>query len=59
MAPGRRIVVDLSDPDEVDLSVQARFVSLSSEMGADDLPGEEAPAEDTPSTAQPGPDAAA
>jgi exoribonuclease-2 len=59
VAPGRRIVVDLSDPDEVDLSVQARFVSLSSEMGADDLPGEEAPAEDTPSTAQPGPDAAA
>jgi len=59
VAPGRRIVVDLSDPDEVDLSVQARFVSLSSETDADDLPGEDAPAEDTPGTAPAEPDAAA
>ncbi len=58
VAPGRRIVVDLSDPDEVDLSVQARFVSLSSETDSDDISGEDTPAEGTPSTAQPGPDAA-
>ena len=59
VAPGRRIVVDLSDPDEVDLSVQARFVALSSETDTDDIQGEAAPAEETPSPAQPGPTAAA
>lgn len=59
VAPGRRIVVDLSEPDEVDLSVQARFVALSSETDTDDIQGEEAPAEETPSPAQPGPAAAA
>ena len=58
VAPGRRIVVDLSDPDEVDLSVQARFVALSSETDTDDIQGEEAPVEETPSPAQPGPAAA-
>ncbi len=59
VAPGRRIVVDLSEPDEVDLSVQARFVALSSETDTDDIQGEAAPAEETPSPAQPGPTAAA
>ncbi|MBU6187798.1 MAG: RNB domain-containing ribonuclease [Betaproteobacteria bacterium] len=59
VAPGRRIVVDLSDPDEVDLSVQARFVALSSETDTDDIQGEAAPVEETPSPAQPGPAAAA
>ena len=34
---GRRIVVDLSDPDEVDLSVQARFVELSSDADPDQV----------------------
>ena len=59
VAPGRRIVVDLSDPDEVDLSVQARFVALSSETDADDIQVEEPPAEEAGSAVQPGTDAAA
>ena len=53
VAPGRRIVVDLSDPDEVDLSVQARFVALSSETDTDDMSGEEAPSDAPPASAQP------
>ena len=53
VAPGRRIVVDLSDPDEVDLSVQARFVALSSETDTDDLSGEEPPSDGPSAPAQP------
>jgi exoribonuclease-2 len=37
VAPGRRIVVDLSDPDEVDLSIQARFVEVSSAADTDPI----------------------
>lgn len=53
VAPGRRIVVDLSDPDEVDLSVQARFVALSSETGTDDISEEETPSDSAPASALP------
>jgi len=53
VAPGRRIVVDLSDPDEVDLSVQARFVALSSETDTDDISEEETPSDSPPPSVQP------
>jgi len=36
LAAGRRIVVDLSEHDEVDLSVQARFVEISAATEPDD-----------------------
>jgi len=36
LASGRRIVVDLSEHDEVDLSVQARFIEVSSAGEPDD-----------------------
>jgi len=35
VASGRRITVELNDPDEVDLSVQARFVELSNSVDPD------------------------
>jgi hypothetical protein len=57
LAPGRRIVVDLLAADEIDLSVQARFVDVGSATAAPEDPppgdliagdeGEEALAEPT------------
>lgn len=62
LAPGRRILVELSDPDEIDLSVQARFIDLSSsaELEATDESGEDAlpTAEDLAAEGSPAPGAA-
>jgi exoribonuclease-2 len=37
IAPGRRIMVELNDPDEVDLSIQARFIEVSSATDPDPI----------------------